>query len=86
MRARNSNMLANGQNKSGCQLIVKGVGGRFPCARPSDFGYDLEAGNRIRDLDPARQVPLIAKCVERSRRPPTDGFKDRPCVRLGSAE
>jgi hypothetical protein len=43
---------------------------------PGDFGYDLEAGNRSRDLDPARQNPTDRKCIERSQRPPTEGFED----------
>ena len=53
---------------------------------PGDFGGDFEASNRPGDRDPARHEPADGKGVERSKRPPTDGFEDRPRVRLCAAE
>src|ERR1700733_14050328 len=51
---------------------------------PEDLGYDLEAGDRSRDLDPAGQEPADRKGVERAQRPPADRFQNRPRMCLCS--
>jgi hypothetical protein len=53
---------------------------------PRNFSDDLEAGNRTRDFDLAGKKPTDRKRVERSQRPPTDGFENRPCMRFCSTE
>src|SRR5487761_1951873 len=49
---------------------------------PRYLGYDLEAGNRPGDLDPAGEEPADGKRIERPQRPPADGFENRSCVCL----
>lgn len=53
---------------------------------PGNFGRDLEAGDRSGDFNPARHEPADREGIERSHGPPTDGFEDRPRMRLCSAK
>src|ERR1700737_1201233 len=53
---------------------------------PGELGYDLEPGDRTGDLDPPRQHPADRERVERAQSPPANGFQNRPCVCLCSAE
>src|SRR5665213_1380624 len=53
---------------------------------PGDLGDDLKAGDRTRDLDPARHEPADREGIQRSHRPPAYGFDDRSCVCLCGAE
>src|SRR5258707_10662142 len=53
---------------------------------PPDFGDELKPRNQTRQLKLAGQIPADRERIERSEHPPTDGFKDRPCMCLCSAE
>src|SRR5436190_10646150 len=53
---------------------------------PPDLGDELQPGDQACELELARQVPADHEGVERSQGPPANGFDDRPCVRLCSAE
>src|SRR5580700_4225501 len=53
---------------------------------PRDLGYDLKPGDRPGDLDLSGEKPADRKRVECSQRPPANGFENRSCVCLCSAE
>jgi hypothetical protein len=70
----------------GTPAPLNGCPNAFVQIVPNNFGDDLEASDRSRNFDPAREKPTDRKRVERSQRPPADGLENRAQMCLCSPE